>query len=502
MKFAHSLIIGFLIIVIISATIGIISLFQFSTIVESLKIIVPESMEEFKIKVAVMDNNRLIMYYDEVLTQSVRNYAFTQDEKWKERYFETEPILDKLLKSPYSPANNEIFGEIDEINLQLVSMEKEAFRLVEQGNYEQAIVLLESDEYAKQKLQYSNTLKKHTENNNVEYGNTVKSLDDTSVLLYSNIEKGFKEGTVALQITIPILIGLSIFLGVFFSNKFSTPIKNLRKSTLQVAEGNFEVKVESKGPDEIKELIHDFSTMIEELNKIDTMKKDFSAMISHELKTPLVPIIGYVDLLLSKEFGELNENQKERLTRIRNSCLKMQNLVTDILDINKIETDQLTFDKKLNDVSEIVKENIIQLKNEFLKKKIVIIEKLEKNSNCNCDKNRISQVMLNLLSNAIDFCPEKDPKISVIVNQNRNNVNIIVKDNGIGIKKESIDKIFVKYYQVDTTSTREHGGSGIGLALSKLIVEKHGGKIWAESEGTNKGTEIHIQIPVISENLN
>ncbi|MGY5147803.1 MAG: ATP-binding protein [Candidatus Nitrosopumilus sp. bin_7KS] len=497
MKFSQSLILGFLIIVAISGAIGLISIYQFSTIIDTLKITVPESIENFKTNAIVLDNNRQIIYYDEILTQSARNYVFTQDEKWKKRYFETEPLLDKILKDPYSPIDKDIILELDKINIELVKMENTAFELVSQGNSEQAVEILESDEYTKLKQRYLDSWKHHAEINNVEYGNTIKSLDNTSDLLYASIEKGSKEGTAALQITVPVLVGLSILLGILFSKKLSAPIKDLRKLTKQIAVGNFDITIDAKGPDEIKELIQDFSQMVIELNKIDTMKKDFSAMVTHELKTPLVPILGYVDLLLSKKYGELNENQRERLIRIKNSCGKMQNLVSDMLDISRIEMKQFEFNMKINNLSVIVKDSVEQLKDEFLKKGICIIEEFENNTMCNCDKDRINQVMVNLLSNAIDFCPKKDGIIKVTVKKSTNKINIIVKDNGIGISKENINKIFVKYYQVDTTSTREHGGSGIGLALSKLIVENHRGKIWAESEGTNKGSEIHIQIPTI-----
>ncbi|QLH04782.1 hypothetical protein C5F49_05225 [Nitrosopumilus oxyclinae] len=497
MKFSHILILGFLIIVGISGVIGVISLYQFTTIIDTLKNSVPESIENFKTNAIVLDNNRQIIYYDEILTQSARNYVFTQNEKWKERYFETEPLLDSILKDPYSPVDNEVILELDEINIELVKMENTAFDLVSQGNSEQAIEILESDEYTKLKQRYSDSWKHHAEINNVEYGNTVKSLDSTSDLLYASIEKGSKDGTAALQITIPILIGLSIFLGILFSKKLSSPIKDLRKSTKQIAVGNFDIVINPKGPDEIKELIEDFSQMVTKLNEIDTMKKDFSAMMTHELKTPLVPILGYVDLLLSKEFGELNEKQRERLIRIKNSCSKMQNLVSDMLDINRIEINQFKFNMRINDLSVIIKESVEQLKDEFMKKGITVVEEFESNAMCNCDKDRINQVMINLLSNAIDFCPKKEGSIKISIKKSKNNIIVIVKDNGIGISKENMDKIFVKYYQVDTTSTRTHGGSGIGLALSKLIVENHRGKIWAQSEGINKGSEIHIQIPVI-----
>ena len=137
------------------------------------------------------------------------------------------------------------------------------------------------------------------------------------MLLFSNIDRVTREGTLVLQIIFPVLVSLSIFLGIFFSKRLSTPIKDLRKSAKEIASGNFDVDITINSPDEIKELINDFKMMVAELNKIDIMKKDFSAMITHELKTPLVPIIGYVDLLLSKNFGDLNDTQTERLLRIK-----------------------------------------------------------------------------------------------------------------------------------------------------------------------------------------
>ncbi len=497
MQFSQSLILGFLIITAISGIIGVVSLYQFVTIVDSLKTAVPESIEDFKTKASILESDRLIIYYDEVLTQSARNYAFTHDEKWKLRYFQIEPVLDKLIQEPYGNANNSIFLELDKINIQLVNMEKEAIKLTDDGEYEQAISILESDEYTEQKSLYTDSLKLHAENNNLEYNDGIKSLENTSLLLSSNIDRVTKEGTIVLEIIFPILVSLSIFLGIFFSKRLATPINDLKKSVKQITAGNFDVDIAVHGPDEIKELIHDFKTMVIELNKIDIMKNDFSAMVTHELKTPLVPIIGYVDLLLSKHFGDLNQNQIERLLRIKNSCIKMQNMVTDILDINGIGTNQLKFNMEINDISLIVKDGIEQLKDEFSKRNITIVESLEKNLMCNCDKDRINQVIVNVLSNAIDFCPKQEGRIEIITNRIRNNVHITIKDNGIGISQENLDKIFVKYYQVDTTSTREHGGTGIGLSLSKIIIENHNGKIWAESNGKDNGSEIHIQIPTI-----
>ncbi len=112
-----------------------------------------------------------------------------------------------------------------------------------------------------------------------------------------------------------------------------------------------------------------------------------------------------------------------------------------------------------------------------------------------CDQVRMEQVISNLINNSLDFCEINVGRIDISLQNEGNTARIVVKDNGIGIIKENIDKIFVKFFQVDTSMTREHGGTGIGLSVCKGIVEGHGGKIWAESEGRNKGAEIHILLP-------
>ncbi len=116
---------------------------------------------------------------------------------------------------------------------------------------------------------------------------------------------------------------------------------------------------------------------------------------------------------------------------------------------------------------------------------------------CMCDSMRIEQVIHNLLSNAIDFCPKENGQISIVLHAEEENAKIIVKDNGVGISENKLDQIFVKFYQIDTSVTREHGGSGLGLVVCKGIIEAHGGKIWAESEGAGKGSEIHMLLPLM-----
>lgn len=232
------------------------------------------------------------------------------------------------------------------------------------------------------------------------------------------------------------------------------------------------------------------------LKKLNRIKDEFLTMITHELKTPLVPINSYTDILLSEVLGPLNEAQKNRLEIMKSSSKSLLKLISDILDAQKIELGQLTLKKESYDISEIIKETVNKMKPIVERNGISITTDLHERIFCLCDKIRIEQVFSNLIVNSLDFCSKESGKIHIKLHTQDSVAKIVVKDNGVGIVKGSLDKIFVKFYQADTTTTREHGGTGIGLSVCKGIIEGHGGKIWAESEGRSKGTEIHILLPM------
>ncbi|MGQ0377409.1 MAG: sensor histidine kinase [Nitrososphaerota archaeon] len=229
----------------------------------------------------------------------------------------------------------------------------------------------------------------------------------------------------------------------------------------------------------------------------EKQKDDFASMISHELKTPLVPIKGYLDMILSGKFGSLNEPIREKLEIIKKSTDSLNRLVNDLTDVQKIERKQLRLNLSENYLSDLINEVIVQMRPEFDKKGIAIIQNLQ-NIKCVCDRTRIEQVLINLLTNSIDFCPPNNGKITISLSSADKYAKIIVEDNGVGIPQESIDKIFVKFYQVDSSLTREHGGTGLGLSISRGIVEQHEGKIWAESK-VGQGSTFTILLPKTSE---
>lgn len=231
------------------------------------------------------------------------------------------------------------------------------------------------------------------------------------------------------------------------------------------------------------------------LKNAELAKDEFLAMVTHELKTPLVPIQGYVDLTLAEKFGPLTPTQHERLSIVKSSTESMQKLISDLLDVQKIELGQLKLDKSTHNLAEIISNTISSIKPLTDKNEIEVITSLKSDATCMCDHTRISQVVTNLVLNAINFCPKEGGNISITLDKKEKFYSIVVKDNGTGIQKDKLDKIFVRFYQVDTSNTREHKGTGLGLSICKGIVEGHGGKIWAESKGMGMGTEIHILLP-------
>ena len=226
--------------------------------------------------------------------------------------------------------------------------------------------------------------------------------------------------------------------------------------------------------------------------KLDNMRKEFVADVSHELKTPITSIMGYSDTLLECEYDE--ETRKKFLTVISSEARRMAKLVTDLLTLSRYDNKKVTQEVTTFDLGELVKK--CQEKLRFQ------IE--EKGHNVECfvtasvppvvaDKYGIERVVLNILSNAIKYTPDKG-NIKVYVGFVYNDAYIKIIDNGIGIPKEDLSRIFERFYRVDKARSRELGGTGLGLSIAKEILNKNKGSIDIKSE-VGKGTEVVIRIP-------
>lgn len=244
---------------------------------------------------------------------------------------------------------------------------------------------------------------------------------------------------------------------------------------------------------ESKENLEKLQKTYEELKTLDRMKDEFMSNVSHELKTPLISIKGYSELLYDEKLGGRLDEQKKSLEAIIRNADRLTRLINSILFITRFQSGKIEFRSKSVDIDEIMQISIEDLKNPMDKKQITFEKELSAVSRLRGDKDRFVEVITNLLDNAIKFTPVGG-KITLKALDEGENVHITISDNGIGIPADIIPKLFTRFYQVDASTSRKYGGTGLGLYITKTIIDATGGKIWIESE-VQKGTTVHILIP-------
>jgi len=312
-----------------------------------------------------------------------------------------------------------------------------------------------------------------------------------------------------ISIFLAISIGVGLFTAFSTSRSITKPIKYLKQAADKVGKGDLDFEISSKSNDEIGELAVQFNDMRKsikkstkklelaniELKTIDRLKEEFQSMVAHELKTPLTPIIGYCDALQMPEIlGHLSEKQLEAVSGISKNSKKLQQLINDIFDAQKLDLGRMKFENDNFLVYDLTNDIINNSKFIAKEKNIQIICSDKKEIVIKSDQNRLSQVLTNIINNAVEFVPKETGVIRLSVNEVNKSVVFSIKDNGKGIPKGLQKDLFKKFYQVDSSKTRSHTGTGLGLAICKGIVDNLGGKIWLESE-VGKGSEFFVRIP-------
>jgi signal transduction histidine kinase len=218
-------------------------------------------------------------------------------------------------------------------------------------------------------------------------------------------------------------------------------------------------------------------------------------MITHELKTPLTPIIGWCQTLQNpKLLGAITEKQSKAVDTILRNAKRLQMMIGDVLDAQKLDMDKMKFDYKDISVNEFLEYLHSNLQLVMTPKKIEYINTTKGEFTIQSDKNRLEQVFNNLIFNAIDFVPDENGRIEISAKDNGDFILFHVKDNGAGIAKDKQKDLFKKFYQVNTSHARKHGGTGLGLSVSKGIIEALGGKISVESD-EGKGADFQFTVP-------
>jgi signal transduction histidine kinase len=337
-----------------------------------------------------------------------------------------------------------------------------------------------------------------------------------------------------------IFVGIGLLGSFLFSYGLTRNLKGLVDHAYLIAGGNLDEPVHIRSKDELGELASSFEHMRNELKKkngeiesynreletkvqerteelealtvqlkgnnlelqrvneklleLDRLKSEFLANTSHELRTPLTSIIGYSQCMLAELDGPISDKQKENVKKIISSGKDLLALINRILDFSKIESGRMKLDAEEVHLKEIVEEAVTTVRPLSEDKGLSLIANIESDlPSLVGDRMRIKQAILNLLSNAVKFTDEGFIWIRVF--RNNGNVQVSVQDTGIGIGKDNHDTIFDAFRQVDGSAKRKFGGSGLGLTISKMLIELHRGKIWVESE-EGRGTTFSFTLPL------
>ena len=235
-----------------------------------------------------------------------------------------------------------------------------------------------------------------------------------------------------------------------------------------------------------------------ELRHTARVKSEFLANMSHELRTPLNSINGFSEVLFDETFGPLNEKQKKYVNNVLTSGKHLLLLINQILDMAKVEAGKMNLTLSSLTMKSLLNEISLLLADMVSKKKIeMLIEIAEDLPEIEADDLKVKQIIYNLLSNAVKFTPEGG-KIGMRAKKTDSEIEVVVWDTGIGIAPENMAKIFEGFFRVDTPYSRVTEGTGLGLPLSKKLVELHNGKLSVESEGLNKGASVRFTLPIIS----
>ena len=291
-----------------------------------------------------------------------------------------------------------------------------------------------------------------------------------------------------MQVISVISIGSIIIISIIISKSISNPIEKVYLMAKTIGKGKYKEKINyNSNIKEVKNLVEEINKLAIKLNGQEVLRKRITTDIAHELRTPITSIQGHVDAMIDGIW----DPTEERLISIREEVTRLRDLVGQLRLLAKYDNEQNELNKSKVNLKELIQNIVYNYESDALEKNIDITYDLV-DIYADIDKNKFSQVIVNLISNAIKYTDEYG-NINIKIYEDKNNIYIAVRDNGIGIPVEDIDYIFERFYRVDKSRNKDTGGVGVGLTISKSIINLHGGDIIVNSK-INEGTEFIIKL--------
>jgi two-component system sensor histidine kinase BaeS len=294
----------------------------------------------------------------------------------------------------------------------------------------------------------------------------------------------------------------AVLVSLLVSRQVVAPVRAMMSASQRIAEGNYTERVHvsgnlSKGEqDELAQLALSFNQMAAKLQQTENMRRQLIGDVAHELRTPLTAIKGSMEGLID---GVLPADA-ETYQAIHREADRLQRLVNDLQELSRVESGAFDLDRQSAKVSDLVDSAVARLGKQFEEKDVALETEVPSGlPQVFVDKDRIDQVLLNLVGNALQYTPSGG-KVTISAHAQDDEIHIAVADTGIGIPPEHLPHLFTRFYRVDKSRSRARGGSGIGLTIAKHLVEAHDGRIWAVSSGSGQGSTFIFTLPLSSQN--
>ncbi|HEX7714214.1 MAG TPA: HAMP domain-containing sensor histidine kinase, partial [Bacillota bacterium] len=294
---------------------------------------------------------------------------------------------------------------------------------------------------------------------------------------------------ILLGVTV-LAIFLALFIGSFMAKRLSTPIAKVIQTTREIAGGNLDARSDSRTSImEVNQLIEAVNNLALSLKQQESLRKRLTGDMAHELRTPLATLQSHLEAMLD---GIWKPDSK-RLKVCHDEIMRVNRMVKDLERLAKYESDNSSLVKTRFDPAELIQQLLLNYEPEF-RNKGVKLKFTADHLRIMADRDKLSQAIINLLSNALKFTPSGG-EVAIRLEAGPETITIAVKDNGCGIAPEDLPYIFERFYRADKSRNRQTGGSGIGLTITKAIVEAHRGTIRVTSR-VGEGTEFQILLPV------
>jgi signal transduction histidine kinase len=315
------------------------------------------------------------------------------------------------------------------------------------------------------------------------------------------VDRLIREKTLKAQVMVllvsAVALGAGLFVSILLAGTITRPIALLAEGAKSLGDGNLDTQIDFRREDELGLLADEFNTMAVKLKELDQLKDDFVSSVSHELRSPLAAIAGYVEILTSRPLEEIKpEKRAKAFGIIQESTGRLTTFINDILDLAKLKAGRVEVRKSPVNIRKTAQDILSLFMPLFEKKNLTgRLEVPEDIPVVSLDEEKMKQVITNLVSNAYKFTPEGG-SITLRGEYDDEKIVISVIDTGIGIPKDFVGQLFERFKQVPGTREKIGGpkGTGLGLAIAKGIVEAHGGRIWAESE-MGKGSSFRFWLP-------